>query len=513
MKNKRYIVFILFLITILSKNNIYANKISNDIQNILERIDSKNSNKYETDIKLLEKKTKEIPIQKLKKIYKELAVKYSEKEYYNISLFYLIKELNLVNEDIEISEKSELLNRIGTIYFLTNKIDLAEIKFRESYDLLKKIPKDQLNEQNTKVLNNIAFIYSKNGNYDKSTQFLTQYLKYISSTNTEELSKVYQNLFLNYLYLGEKEVAKKYLYKSKRIGETKNHNKELASIYYNLSLLHCEENRNDSADIYLDKMFNISIKNNLKKFIQISSKEKSKRFLNSKNIDSAFHYLKINQEILEEKNINDHNKLIDEYNKIEDLIGIDTKNERTKFINIIVILLITIILIIFLFTVIFYKKRLLETRKKENELNKLLVKKENEVTQKELLLLNKNSLIIESTKKLNEVISKTERETKNELSKIIRELKASEKSYNENEFEIILKENFSDFYKTLIEKYPSLTRNEIRLCLFAKLNLSVKEVSSITKQSSNSIITARHRLKKKLNLSKDESLTKFILKL
>ena len=56
MKNKRYIVFILFLITILSKNNIYANKISNDIQNILERIDSKNSNKYETDIKLLEKK-------------------------------------------------------------------------------------------------------------------------------------------------------------------------------------------------------------------------------------------------------------------------------------------------------------------------------------------------------------------------------------------------------------------------------------------------------------------------
>lgn len=340
----------------------------------------------------------------------------------------------------------------------------------------------------------------KNNIYSKNIENHTQNIVEGSDFNKYEsdiylLKKKTKEISVEKLQKIYKELAEKYREKE----------------YYNISLLHCDEIKKDSADMYLDKMFVISKKNDLKKIIQISPQEKSNSFLKYKNIDSADHYLKLSQELLEDKNINDHNKLIDEFKKIEDLINLNTKVERNKYISIIAILF--IITIIFLYISTFYRKKILEYKKKEIELNKLLVKKENEIAQKELILLNKNSLIAESTKKINEVISKSEKETKNELNNIIKELKASEKSYNENEFEIILKENFSDFYKTLIEKYPSLTRNEIRLCLFAKLNLSVKEVSSITKQSSNSIITARHRLKKKLNLSKDESLTKFILKL
>ncbi|MCD4747537.1 MAG: hypothetical protein K8R58_14675, partial [Bacteroidales bacterium] len=60
-------------------------------------------------------------------------------------------------------------------------------------------------------------------------------------------------------------------------------------------------------------------------------------------------------------------------------------------------------------------------------------------------------------------------------------------------------------------KFPDLTANEKKLCAFLRLNMTTKDISAITHQTSNSIEVARTRLRKKLNLSnKDINLVTFI---
>ncbi|WP_068599285.1 helix-turn-helix transcriptional regulator [Vaginella massiliensis] len=72
-------------------------------------------------------------------------------------------------------------------------------------------------------------------------------------------------------------------------------------------------------------------------------------------------------------------------------------------------------------------------------------------------------------------------------------------------------ETDSDFYKRLLEKYPNLTKNELRLCAFLRLNFSSKEISAITQQSPHSIVVARSRLRKKIGLDESQSLTNFLV--
>ena len=56
----------------------------------------------------------------------------------------------------------------------------------------------------------------------------------------------------------------------------------------------------------------------------------------------------------------------------------------------------------------------------------------------------------------------------------------------------------------------NLTSNDRRLCALIKLNMSTKDISSITYQSTQTIKVARYRLRKKLGVEKNENLTTFL---
>ena len=70
-----------------------------------------------------------------------------------------------------------------------------------------------------------------------------------------------------------------------------------------------------------------------------------------------------------------------------------------------------------------------------------------------------------------------------------------------------------NFFKTLQSQYPGLTKNDLRLCSYFKLNLSNKEIAKMLNISSESLIKARYRLKKKMNLGKEDNLDETIASL
>ncbi|MBN1184266.1 MAG: 7TM-DISM domain-containing protein [Bacteroidales bacterium] len=138
-----------------------------------------------------------------------------------------------------------------------------------------------------------------------------------------------------------------------------------------------------------------------------------------------------------------------------------------------------------------------------------------------------NELEIKNRELLNQALQLTSRETV--LSSVKNKLKAfnTEKNkhqiYSELEMtDRIDKVMWSDFnkhfnsihpefYRNIVSNYPLLSQNEIRLCAFLKLNLNTKEIAAITQKSIHSIETMRSRIRHKLNLQRDNSLSNFLL--
>jgi len=68
-----------------------------------------------------------------------------------------------------------------------------------------------------------------------------------------------------------------------------------------------------------------------------------------------------------------------------------------------------------------------------------------------------------------------------------------------------------DFLKKVKTKHQALTPNDLKLCAYLRLNLSSKEIAPLLNISPRSVEVKRYRLRKKMNLSHEISLTNYIL--
>ena len=96
------------------------------------------------------------------------------------------------------------------------------------------------------------------------------------------------------------------------------------------------------------------------------------------------------------------------------------------------------------------------------------------------------------------------------LNRIISELNQDFSESSWNQFESRIKDNDQEFYRNLAVKHPNLTPAEIKLCFFLRLNMSTKEIASMTFQTYDSVRIARTRLRKKINLTSDDNLVGYL---
>ena len=79
------------------------------------------------------------------------------------------------------------------------------------------------------------------------------------------------------------------------------------------------------------------------------------------------------------------------------------------------------------------------------------------------------------------------------------------------DFETHFKSVHPLFMDNLINNFPKLSTGEIKLCALLRLNLNSKEIASILFQNPQSIDIARYRLRKKMELKRDENLNSFLM--
>ena len=121
--------------------------------------------------------------------------------------------------------------------------------------------------------------------------------------------------------------------------------------------------------------------------------------------------------------------------------------------------------------------------------------------------------LIKKNEFLNSIKSELkEKDNKQDIKKVI---KIIDKNLNNTDDWKLFEEAFNnadkDFLKLIKEKHPALTPNDLRLCAYLRLNLSSKEIAPLLNISPRSVEVKRYRLRKKMDLPHESSLTNYIL--
>ncbi|GAA4280715.1 triple tyrosine motif-containing protein [Gaetbulibacter aestuarii] len=198
-------------------------------------------------------------------------------------------------------------------------------------------------------------------------------------------------------------------------------------------------------------------------------------------------------------------------------------------------MIIVYVLLVVLFSILmhniykhYYKKqreRLLEKTTRELELKELenkqqLMRFNNEKLRQDIE--NKNRELGISTMSLikkNEFLNNIKKELEGidnvrDLKKINRII---DRNLSDSDDWKLFEEAFNnadkDFLKKIKSLHPELTSNDLRLCAYLRLNLSSKEIAPLLNISPRSVEVKRYRLRKKLNLEHNSSLSDYILEI
>ncbi|WP_165784625.1 tetratricopeptide repeat protein [Solitalea longa] len=417
--------------------------------------------------------------------YENLAILYYYQKDHNNALKYLFEALNQYNRTKPASSYQNerrvyVLNNIGMVYNETGRFNESAKYFNEALTLARKLNN---NELIANVLSNQGNLFNNQGMKDSALKQYTHALELrIKDQNKFGLSQSYLSLGQFYISTKNYKKAELNLKEAVALGKEVKYwqNVSIASSL----LFHIYEQigdyKNALATLELNKSTSDSLYN-----------EQNTRKIAQLEMQHEFDHK--HAEIMSKQRVK---------NLYYGLAGIS-------------LALSIIILALFYYLQRTKTQRLqFEKASLEHEKQKLesdIIYKDKELGNNILHLSNKNELIETISGKLIDIKQNIEETAKPAVQKILSELQSNLQPDLMQDFELRFKQVHVEFYSALNKRFPDLTPSEQRLCAFLKLNMTSKEISTITHQNVKSIETARTRLRKKLNLTdSDQSLTDFL---
>lgn len=148
-------------------------------------------------------------------------------------------------------------------------------------------------------------------------------------------------------------------------------------------------------------------------------------------------------------------------------------------------------------------------------LEKDVITKSKELANYTMQLVNKKDIVQELQGDLKELrqLVKTQL-SKDKISDIFRKLQQHKigEEYMEV-FDVNFENVHHQFFEKLNKINPKLSKKDLRLCAFIKMDLTNKEISPLLNISIRGVETLRYRLRKKLNLETEENLHEFLKEL
>lgn len=138
--------------------------------------------------------------------------------------------------------------------------------------------------------------------------------------------------------------------------------------------------------------------------------------------------------------------------------------------------------------------------------------KNKEVVSTAMQITHKNEILSEIKRKLTNVSEKVNDQAQDEIKKLISTIDSDVRMDKDWEkFQKHFEDVHSDFFKKLHDRYPELTPKDLRMCAYLRMNLSTKEIALISNISVRGVEISRYRLRKKLDIPKEQNLVDFIM--
>lgn len=462
-----------------------------------------------------------------------------------------LEMLNKAQDALDETDDRELAAKVnfyfGKLNFRINNSDVALEYFLKAADLSKKANDSVLYAN---ALSNIGNLYLERGNLEKGREYFGKSISINETTGNDEALSVDLHLMsVYYLRKGELDSAKYYFDREVKLSKESNN---LRLYIYNLNNLasfqiengdfeNAEKNLFESLRL-IDSISPYSPPTNSRSTIhanlgilyqKMEEYDKSLKHFNLANEDSLFnnvpefrislnhnlyqlHWQLKNYELsnyfldryLELREINDkvvadHNLMSMElkYNYRQLQREHEHKQRRMRLILIASLFIFGLGLLIL---ILFIQKQRIKIRNSrlQKKLQDIQVERLNrELASQALNMVRINERKINLINTLRQRLPDFKRENQLIVSGIIDDFEKDKNELAWKEFETRFTEVHSDFYKKLSAINPNLTLNERRLCAFLFLDMTTKEISSITGQSIRAIEQARNRLRKQLNIT------------
>ncbi|NOQ92764.1 MAG: hypothetical protein GQ552_08635 [Flavobacteriaceae bacterium] len=420
-----------------------------------------------------------------------LSLVYAKVNEFEKSLSSILESATIYNEIGPRAQYFQSLIWVGSSYIYLKKYDLAKTFLFKSKNYFEKLDDHILLAEIYTELGKISMI---NENMEEALELLliAQYhaleMKDYNAEQNYNLALINNTLGNIYLYFQNYSQAIQLFRMSLNIGINIKTNEVLKGAYKGLYSSYLALNKMDSISHYLDLF--ISVNDSL-----IAEKYNEK-------IDALNYDYQLDREKKR-------------FNKESELLKLDIK--RQKLTNLLILSFLSLIILTGTFLWYVQRNRLKKSTlvgqnlklEKENLAN-ALERKNKELTSSVLHLIERNEFISEISDKLENINSQEATIDLKEINNIIRNIDKNINKKLWKQFELRYVEVHNDSFQKLTKICPKLTSNDRRLCALIMLNMSTKDISSITYQSVQSIKIARYRLRKKLSLAKNENLTFFL---
>jgi ligand-binding sensor domain-containing protein/DNA-binding CsgD family transcriptional regulator len=151
-------------------------------------------------------------------------------------------------------------------------------------------------------------------------------------------------------------------------------------------------------------------------------------------------------------------------------------------------------------------------RLKNEKLSSEMIHRDKELANQTMSIIQKNRMLIKLKEELDIILNSTlDSDLKTKLLVVSRRMHKEIDNQKQNQiFETYFEEVHKFFFHQLKQDHPKLSPRDLYLCAYIKMNLSSKEIASLLNITSRGIEISRYRLRKKLNLKRDDNLSVYL---
>lgn len=434
------------------------------------------------------------------------------------------------NKIAELLGKQALLansyNNIGILYQKQEDLEQSKEFYLRALALNQKMDRQFYIGSN---YNNLGTVYRSTAQYDSAFYVYQQALSYIKSPYG--LATIYGNIGSVFYDQEIYDSAEYYHSKALVIQKDNGFKEQMSLSLINLSEVMTKTNRFEEGVMLGLQAYEVNQQENNYHLLSSSAHALADVYEQKGDLTNGLFYFKKYQQ---------YNDSVYNQNKRQEILNLqfqfqtkENEKERQLLLEkslldeaeirfqtaigiVLAIILLLLLWIIYLIVKRNKVRRALNAERLKNEqAEKQYLKKE--LNYKNQELINFALQIVERNDFLSEVNKEIEKWVRNGLGdnpkvkQLSQRLRANATiNKQRKEFDSHVNSVYESFYNKLRENYPELTLKEQRLAALLRLNLSSKEISSITAISPKSVDMSRYRLRTKLALDNEENLIDFL---